>query len=116
MTINMITKSVEINSALAVSMKTWKSFVKGLQFLCFYNDKADRIVIELIIVPVALRRQGFCGQILNEVADIADLYGVEIWIEPVDFFGLSKPLLGSIYRQYGFEWVDTHWMRKRPYL
>jgi hypothetical protein len=101
----------EINLALLEVMKTWRDYKDGITLLCFYNPKTSHIVIELIRIPVALRRQGLCGDILDEIKIIASAYEKEIWLEPVDFFGTSIKVLSDMYTSYGFRWVDKQWMK-----
>lgn len=103
----------QVAADLADFMKTWNAFIPNLKLLCFYNDKTRHIVLELIIIPVAYRRKGICGDILDELTDIAEGHGLEIWLEPVDFFGVSKQDLSSMYMSYGFTWVNREWMRKQ---
>lgn len=106
-----MTKTKRINADLLKAMKTWKEFLPEATLLCFYNEKTKHIVIELIFIPASKRRQGICGQMIDEVVEIARGHDVEVWLEPNDGFGVSKQTLASIYKQYGFSWVDTHWMK-----
>ena len=111
---SVVTKSqaVELNKELIVFMGSWKSFLPGLTVLTHFDAKSNRIVLELIIVPVSHRRQGICGDVLDELTDIARLYEVEIWLQPADLFGVPKKVLGDVYGMYGFSWVDLEWMKK----
>ena len=102
----------KINADLIEVMKSWKEFQPKASLLCFYNPDTKHIVIELIFIPVSLRRQGICGQMIDEITDVARGYGIEIWLEPNDSFGVSKSILSDMYMQYGFSWVDKHWMKK----
>lgn len=102
-----------LNEELVALMKSWRDAVPGLVLLCFYNPKTKHIVVELISIPVSKRRQGICGEVLDELTDIARLYDVEIWLEPDDAFGTPKQILSKMYQSYGFSWVDAHWMRKK---
>jgi hypothetical protein len=106
-------KAENVTADLVEVMRTWNAFLPNLKLLCFYNEKTEHIVVELINIPISHRRQGICGQILDELTVIARGYGVEIWLEPVDVFGVSKQILSSMYMSYGFTWVNSKWMRKQ---
>lgn len=103
----------QVNIDLIKFMQSWTVYIFRLQLLCFYSIRKQHIVVELIKIPVSHRRQGICGQILEELTNIAEGYGLEIWLEPSDNFGVTKNVLSDIYESYGFKWVDECWMHKK---
>lgn len=91
--------------------KTWSTFIPGVVVMSFYQYQYDRIVVELVKIPVSHRRQGYCGQILDEIIVIARAYNVEVWLQPSSSFGIEKNVLINMYEQYGFSLADDGWMK-----
>lgn len=73
---------------------------EGVQTRAHFED--DVIVIDLIAVPVSLRRQGIATQILDEYIAVADGWGVKLMLEASTDFSTPRLALHNLYSQAGF--------------
>lgn len=91
--------------------RTWNIFIPGSTVLTYFDRVHQRVIISLIRIPVPHRRQGYCGEILDEVIVIARAYSMEVWLQPSEDFGTDKNVLVDMYKSYGFSAVNESWMK-----
>lgn len=60
------------------------------------------IIIDLIAVPVTMRRQGVASRILGEFTDVSDAWGVPLMLEASTDFGTPRLALHQLYTSAGF--------------
>lgn len=105
--------SVKLDADLLQISKTWRAVDESIKALSYYSPKLDGVLVELVYVPVSLRRKGICSKILDEIIDIAVLHEKDVWIQPTDIFGTPIMVLSDLYSSQGFIWHNSEYMLLR---
>jgi hypothetical protein len=81
----------------------------------------EEVTFEALLVDPSKRRQGKANQALTDLTQMADEYGVTLYLEPVPLvnikeknFGLDTDQLADLYKKFGFEFQDELVMARKP--
>jgi len=81
----------------------------------------EEVTFEALLVDPSKRRQGKANQALTDLTQMADEYGVTLYLEPAPLvnikeknFGLDIDQLADLYKKFGFEFQDELVMARKP--
>jgi hypothetical protein len=113
-------------------MESYSAFIYAFRnWLTDFNRSAGPVHVDIVgsgsaatleSITSERKHQGYASQVMTQLCELADQYGVTIQLQPVSYAdygnaegGLSMDALIMWYEQYNFELdFESGWMRRRP--